>query len=86
MTIRRHALIGALVLAKVAGGLLTGVAAAQGPVGGAAAPATGSAPAAAPATAGAAAASVEAAEYRTLLRRYCVTCHNGRLLTAGLSL
>ncbi len=77
MKTRRHAaLVGALVLAALASGLLTGVAAAQGSAGGAAAPATGSGLAAA----------AESAEYGALLQRYCATCHNGRLLTAGLSL
>ena len=83
---RHAALIGALVLATFAGGLLTGVAAAQGPAGGAAAPATRSAPAAAPATGSAPAAAAESAQYGALLQRYCVTCHNGRLRTAGLTL
>ena len=77
MTIRLHAAFaGALVLAAFASGLPTGAAAAQEPAGPAAASATGSAPAA----------PAEAAEYGALLQRYCVTCHNGRLLTAGLSL
>ena len=71
MKTRRHAgLGGVLVVAALAGALLTGAAAAQGP----AVPVETSAP------------SAEAAEYGALLQRYCVTCHNGRLLTAGLSL
>ena len=49
-TLRLAALGGAFVLAAFASGLLTVVAAAQGPAGGAAAPATISAPAVAPAT------------------------------------
>ena len=77
MTIRLHAAFaGALVLAAFASGLPTGAAAAQEPAGPAASSATGSAPAA----------PAEAVEYGALLQRYCVTCHNGRLLTAGLSL
>ena len=77
MTTRRHAgLVGALVLATLAGGLLTGAAAAQGPAAGAAAPASTSE----------AAMSAESAEYGGLIGRYCVACHNGRLRTAGLSL
>ncbi|MCY3846913.1 MAG: DUF1587 domain-containing protein, partial [Acidobacteria bacterium] len=76
MKTRRHAgLVGVLVVAALASALLTGAAAAQGP----AIPVEAS-------TAGEAAAPAEAAEYRALLQRYCVTCHNGRLLTAGLSL
>ena len=77
MTTRRHAgLVGAFVFAAGAGGLFTGTAAAQGP-----------AAAAVEASAiGATAASAEAAEYGALLERYCVACHNSRLLTAGLSL
>ena len=77
MTIRRHAaFVGALVLAAFASGLPTGAAAAQETAGPTAAPATGTAPAAA----------AESARYGALLQRYCVTCHNGRLRTAGLSL
>ena len=52
-------------------------------------PAAVSAQAPAAASAGAAASSVaagDAAESRRLLDRYCVTCHNDRLETAGLSL
>ena len=33
-----------------------------------------------------AAATAESAEYRAVLDRYCTTCHNDRLLTAGLTL
>ena len=72
--------VGVFVLAACGGGLLTGVAAAQGrAVAAAAAPAAAveSSPAAVPAA---------GAEYGALLGRYCVTCHNGRLRTAGLSL
>ena len=77
MMTRRHAgLVGALVLATLAGGLLTGAAAAQGPA----------AASAAPASTGEATMSAESAEYGGLIGRYCVACHNGRLRTAGLSL
>ena len=77
MTTRRHSgLVGALVPAALVGGLLTGVAAGQGSTGVAAAAATGRAPAA----------SAESAEYGALIDRYCVTCHNDRLRTAGLTL
>ena len=76
MTTRRHAgLVGALVLA-LAGSLLTGAAAAQAPAGATAEPASTDE----------AAKSNESAEYGALIGRYCVTCHNGRLRTAGLSL
>ena len=43
-------------------------------------------PAAPPAAAAPAAGSPEAATYKALLTKYCVACHNSRLLTAGLDL
>ena len=83
MKTRRHpGFVGALVLAMLASALLTGVAAGQGSTGVAAAAETGRAPAASIESA----ASAESAEYGALIGRYCVTCHNGRLRTAGLSL
>ena len=74
MKTRRHAaLIGGFVLAGVASGLFAGTAGAQ-------------APAVATAPPSVVAESAEAAEYGALLDRYCITCHNGRLRTAGLNL
>ena len=72
MTTRRHAgLVGALALVAFASSPLTGDPAAQVP---------------SASTTGVEAAPAESAEYGALLQRYCVTCHNERLITAGLSL
>src|SRR5690242_14654612 len=43
-------------------------------------------PAAAPAASPARAGAVDANSYRAVLDRYCVSCHNDRLKTAGLTL
>ena len=95
MGTRRNAgLVGSLLLAVLAAGL-PATAAAQGPAVPEAPPAVAAAGAAPPAVAESAPASArvpeagvsaEAAEYGALLQRYCVTCHNGRLRTAGLAL
>ncbi|MYK89309.1 MAG: hypothetical protein F4018_13775, partial [Acidobacteria bacterium] len=80
----RHAGLARLAGSLLAGSLLTGIAPAE-----ASQAAVAAAPTAlvqAPRAVGAAPAAAAPDDHAALVQRYCVTCHNGRLRTAGLAL